>query len=111
VDGIVIGGERVAWAVFLGGASAELAEEPSMAHHAIDIHTHIVPADFPPYAGNSGGLRWPQMQPAPTCGHRNVIIDGDVFRTLTDECRDVNRRLGAMMAAGIERQVLSPMRG
>ena len=33
--------------------------------NAIDIHTHIVPAEFPAYAGKHvsefGGKQWPQM--------------------------------------------------
>ena len=28
---------------------------------AIDIHTHIVPAEFPAYAGKHGGAHWPSM--------------------------------------------------
>jgi aminocarboxymuconate-semialdehyde decarboxylase len=43
------------------------------------------------------------------CGHRSVIIDGKVFRTVSQECWDIDRRRDAMAAAGISRQVLSPM--
>ena len=81
----------------------------SMTFHAIDIHTHIVPAEFPAYAGKHGGAHWPHMQPAHDCHHKNVIIDGKNFRTVTDECWDIERRLEAMAAMGIARQVLSPM--
>jgi aminocarboxymuconate-semialdehyde decarboxylase len=75
---------------------------------AIDIHTHVVPFDFPAYCGCHGAARWPQMQAA-DCGHRSVIIDGKVFRTVSQECWDIDRRRAAMAAAGISRQVLSPM--
>jgi aminocarboxymuconate-semialdehyde decarboxylase len=76
---------------------------------AIDIHTHIVPFDFPPYAGQIASAKWPQMVAGHSCHHRNVMIDGKVFRTVTDECWDVGRRLERMAATGISRQVLSPM--
>jgi aminocarboxymuconate-semialdehyde decarboxylase len=75
---------------------------------AIDIHTHVVPIDFPAYGGRHGEARWPQMRDA-DCGHRSVIIDGKVFRTVSRECWDIDRRRAAMTAAGISHQVLSPM--
>ncbi len=77
--------------------------------NAIDIHTHIVPAEFPAYAGRHGGAQWPSMAPAHDCHHRQVIIDGKNFRTVTDECWDVERRADAMARMSIARQVLSPM--
>lgn len=86
-----------------------------MAHHhpAIDIHTHIVPAEFPAYAGKHvtqhGGALWPQMAAAHDCHHKNVMIDGKNFRTVTDECWDVDRRAEGMAHMNIARQVLSPM--
>jgi aminocarboxymuconate-semialdehyde decarboxylase len=75
---------------------------------AIDIHSHVVPQTYPPYAGSGTGARWPQMT-EPCCGRSNVVIDGKVFRTVTDECWDIGRRIEAMQRAGIGRQVLSPM--
>jgi aminocarboxymuconate-semialdehyde decarboxylase len=77
--------------------------------NAIDIHTHVVPAQFPPYAGRHADARWPQMQETPDCRHRNVIIEGRNFRTVSEACWDVERRIEAMTQAGIARQVLSPM--
>ncbi len=76
---------------------------------AIDIHTHIVPYDFPAYSGSSAGASWPSMAACPECRHRNVMIDGKVFRTVSHECWDVEQRLHQMEATGIGRQVLSPM--
>jgi aminocarboxymuconate-semialdehyde decarboxylase len=75
----------------------------------IDIHTHIVPHTFPAYAGRHANVRWPSMAPAHDCRHCNVMIAGKVFRTVTDECWSLSRRLEAMAASRIERQVLSPM--
>jgi aminocarboxymuconate-semialdehyde decarboxylase len=80
-----------------------------MTQVAIDIHTHIVPAEFPAYAGKHGGAHWPHMAPAHDCHHKNVMIDGKNFRTVTDECWDVERRQESMARMGIARQVLSPM--
>ena len=80
-----------------------------MTHAAIDIHTHIVPAEFPAYAGKHGGAQWPHMASAHDCHHKNVMIDGKNFRTVSDECWDVERRAEAMAQMGIARQVLSPM--
>jgi len=72
-------------------------------------HTHIVPASFPAYAGRHANVRWPQMEPGPTCRHCNVMIAGKVFRTVTDECWSLDRRLEAMAKSRVARQVLSPM--
>jgi aminocarboxymuconate-semialdehyde decarboxylase len=80
---------------------------------AIDIHTHIVPAEFPAYAGKHvtqfGGAQWPQMAAAHDCRHKHVMIDGKNFRTVSDACWDVGSRIAAMSEMGIARQVLSPM--
>jgi aminocarboxymuconate-semialdehyde decarboxylase len=80
-----------------------------MTADAIDIHTHIVPASFPAYAGRHGGGRWPSMAPAHDCHHSNVMIAGKVFRTVSDHSWSIERRLEVMEAARIGRQVLSPM--
>lgn len=76
---------------------------------AIDIHTHVVPFDFPDYPGGGAGHKWPQMACGPDCGHRHVMIDGKVFRTVAAEAWDVGRRVEQMAASGVARQVLSPM--
>src|SRR6266852_3833708 len=72
---------------------------------AIDIHTHIVPARFPAYAGKHTNVRWPRMAAGSDCRHCNVMIAGKVFRTVTDECWNVDRRLEAMAASRVARQV------
>jgi aminocarboxymuconate-semialdehyde decarboxylase len=76
---------------------------------AVDIHTHIVPASFPAYAGRHANVRWPQMAAGSDCRHCNVMIAGKVFRTVSDECWSIDRRLEAMAASRVARQVLSPM--
>lgn len=76
---------------------------------AIDVHTHVVPFDLPSCPGASGAQRWPAMRPGDDCGHRNVMIAGKLFRTVSEACWDVSRRVQAMDATGIAVQVLSPM--
>jgi aminocarboxymuconate-semialdehyde decarboxylase len=76
---------------------------------SVDIHTHIVPASFPAYAGRHSNVRWPSMAPAHDCHHCNVMIAGKVFRTVSDHSWSLERRLEVMEASRIERQVLSPM--
>jgi aminocarboxymuconate-semialdehyde decarboxylase len=75
---------------------------------AIDAHSHVVPEHLPEFPGPERPALWPSMAPA-TPGHRNVMIAGQVFRTVSDRCWDETRRCDDMTAAGIARQVLSPM--
>jgi aminocarboxymuconate-semialdehyde decarboxylase len=74
----------------------------------IDIHTHIVPESFPPYAGKGKDVPWPAMAPAQAC-HRHVMISGKVYRTVADGCWSVPRRLEDMGRMRIARQAISPM--
>ena len=75
---------------------------------AIDIHSHVVPADFPKYAGRNADVAWPSCCPA-SCGHRHVMLRGKLFRTVPDASWDVARRIEDMDRTGIARQALSPM--
>lgn len=74
----------------------------------IDVHTHFVPGAFPAYAGTGAGVRWPSMAPAHAC-HRHVMLDGQVYRTVSHQCWEPSVRLADMERTGVERQVLSPM--
>ncbi|MBK5355814.1 amidohydrolase [Pseudomonas sp. TH41] len=74
----------------------------------IDMHTHIVPADFPAYPGRQKNHGWPCMH----CGeghHRTVMIGDKPFREVSSNAWDTSRRLEEMAAEGVDRQVLSPM--
>jgi aminocarboxymuconate-semialdehyde decarboxylase len=75
---------------------------------AIDVHTHIVPEDFPPYAGSARDVPWPSMAPAHAC-HRHVMISGKVYRTVSDGGWSVPRRIEDMNRMRVACQVLSPM--
>jgi aminocarboxymuconate-semialdehyde decarboxylase len=74
----------------------------------IDVHTHVVPENFPAYAGKGAGVPWPSMVPAQAC-HRHVMISGKVYRTVADGCWSVPRRLSQMGEMHISCQAISPM--
>jgi aminocarboxymuconate-semialdehyde decarboxylase len=75
---------------------------------SIDVHTHIVPENFPPYAGKGRDVPWPSMAEAQAC-HRHVMISGKVYRTVSDGCWSVPRRIEDMDRTRVARQALSPM--
>ena len=77
-------------------------------NESIDVHTHVVPENFPPYAGKGRDLPWPSMAEAHAC-HRHVMISGKVYRTVSDGCWSVPRRIEDMGKMGVARQVISPM--
>ena len=74
----------------------------------IDVHTHVVPEDFPAYIGRHVTAPWPSMAPAQAC-HRHVMVSGKVYRTVSHQCWNCGVRLSDMDRLSIERQVLSPM--
>ena len=74
----------------------------------IDIHTHIVPETFPPYVGKNVNVPWPSMADAHAC-HKHVMIQGKVYRTVSDGSWSVPRRLSDMGEMQIARQAISPM--
>ncbi|MBI3372515.1 MAG: amidohydrolase [Betaproteobacteria bacterium] len=79
-----------------------------MMNDSIDIHTHVVPENFPAYAGNGANVPWPSMAPAHAC-HRHVMISGKVYRTVADGSWSAARRLENMGPMRVARQALSPM--
>ena len=74
----------------------------------IDVHTHVVPQDFPAYSGRHAATPWPSMAPAQAC-HRHVMVSGKVYRTVSHQCWDCAVRRDDMQRRGVTRQVLSPM--
>jgi aminocarboxymuconate-semialdehyde decarboxylase len=74
----------------------------------IDVHTHVVPESFPPYAGKGRDVPWPSMAEAHAC-HKHVMISGKVYRTVADGCWSVPRRIEDMGGMRVTRQALSPM--
>src|SRR3954468_13173556 len=74
----------------------------------IDTHTHVIPESFPAYIGGQLPADWPSMAPAQAC-HRNVMISGKVYRTVSDKCWDTGKRLADLPGMGLKLQVVSPM--
>ena len=77
-------------------------------NEVIDIHTHIVPEKFPPYAGKGKDVPWPSMADADAC-HKHVMILGKLYRTVSDGSWSVPRRIEEMGGMGVTRQAISPM--
>lgn len=74
----------------------------------IDTHAHVVPENFPAYIGARMPADWPSMAPAHPC-HRHVMIAGKNYRTVSDKCWDVAKRLEDLPGMGLDLQVISPM--
>ncbi|MDB5618170.1 amidohydrolase family protein [Tardiphaga sp.] len=74
----------------------------------IDIHAHVVPASFPLYMGATVPADWPSMADAKPC-HKHVMMAGRVYRTVSDRCWDVGKRVADMAEMGLSLQAISPM--
>lgn len=74
----------------------------------IDVHAHVVPEHFPAYVGASVPAQWPSTAPAHEC-HRHVMIAGKNYRTVSDKCWSVPKRLADLQAMELDLQVVSPM--
>jgi aminocarboxymuconate-semialdehyde decarboxylase len=74
----------------------------------IDVHNHVVPEQFPKYAGKEANVPWPSMADAHAC-HKHVMISGKVYRTVSDGCWSAPRRIEDMGKQGVSRQAISPM--
>src|SRR5690349_3145238 len=58
--------------------------------------------------GSAVPAEWPSMEAAQPC-HRNVMISGKVYRTVSDRCWDTGKRLADFPAMGLALQAVSPM--
>ena len=74
----------------------------------VDIHAHIVPATFPSYLKGPRPAGWPSTETAQPC-HRHVVIDGRTYRTVSDRCWDVPKRLADMDGMALSLQAISAM--
>jgi aminocarboxymuconate-semialdehyde decarboxylase len=84
-----------------------IVRQPSH-YGCIDIHTHVVPHDFPAYVGRHPDAAWPSMHDGGPC-HRQVVISSKVYRTVSNQAWDVDVRRDDMDRIDVGRQVLSPM--
>jgi aminocarboxymuconate-semialdehyde decarboxylase len=72
----------------------------------IDVHCHVVPADFP--AAPQSCERWPHMDHRAN-NQAGVMIAGKEFRLVDSRCWDTARRIADMNGEDVGKQVLSPM--
>jgi aminocarboxymuconate-semialdehyde decarboxylase len=75
---------------------------------AVDVHSHVVPQDFPSYLGSKTPPQWPSMAPAHEC-HRSVMIDGKLYRTVSDRAWTTAKRLADLPGMGLNVQAISAM--
>ena len=74
----------------------------------IDMHTHIVPKDFPLQPDRLSGDAFPSMAPKDE-ERSTIMIGGEEYRTVRNVCWDALKRATEMMSQGTDRQVLSPL--
>jgi aminocarboxymuconate-semialdehyde decarboxylase len=77
----------------------------------IDLHTHILPPQWPNLAEKYGYGRWVQMvrehDESGGCCRGRLLIDGDPFRVVKPNCFDHAVRLAEIDEVGVGVQVLS----
>lgn len=74
----------------------------------VDFHTHIIPEDIPNFEEKFGGERWPTLEKTCSCG-ANIMVAGKVFREVTNQVWDPEKRIKDMDEEGVDIQVLSPI--
>lgn len=74
----------------------------------VDFHTHIIPENFPDMASKYSGDQWPSLKKTCDCG-AEILVEGKVFRKITDQAWDIETRIQDMDHEGVDIQVLSPI--
>ncbi len=72
----------------------------------IDIHTHILPKDWPDLKEKYGYGGFVQLDHYKPCCAK-MMVDGKVFREIKSNCWDADERMKDCDAAGVSMQVLS----
>lgn len=77
----------------------------------IDAHAHHFPTGLPDLAARTGDERWPSLREGGGLGEGGATImrGDDRFRRVTAACHDPAVRLAELEAAGVDRQVISPV--
>jgi aminocarboxymuconate-semialdehyde decarboxylase len=72
----------------------------------IDVHTHVLPPDWPNLRARYGYGGWVQLEEhGPGCAH--MMLDGRFFRAVQSNCWDPGMRIDECDAHGVHVQVLS----
>ena len=77
-----------------------------MSATVVDLHTHILPEDWPDLAEKFGYGGWVSLEKCADC-RANMLIDGTVFRQVDDRTWCPQRRLHDCDECGVDMQVLS----
>jgi aminocarboxymuconate-semialdehyde decarboxylase len=72
----------------------------------IDVHSHVLPAEWPDLAERYGDPRWPRLERADGCSAR-IMVGERPFRDVDERLFDAGARAAAMERTGVDRQVLS----
>ena len=75
-------------------------------HHTIDLHTHILPENWPDLSERYGCGGWVQLEHHKPCCAK-MIVDGAEFREIQSDCWDPAVRLRDCDRDGVDMQVLS----
>src|SRR6185437_13220620 len=74
----------------------------------IDVHCHIVPAEFPAVPPTCGAEKWLSMQHRAN-NEAMVMSGGKEFRLIDSRCWDRARRIADMDGEDVGMQAISPM--
>ena len=81
-----------------------------MTSPTVDLHAHHFPTGLGDFAARTGDARWPSLRVDEGTGTGDLIMRGpDVFRRVTPACHSAGVRIGELEAAGVDRQVISPV--
>jgi aminocarboxymuconate-semialdehyde decarboxylase len=72
----------------------------------VDVHSHILPPQWPDLVERYGDPRWPRLEQVDGCSAR-IMVEGKPFRDVDERLFVVERRLAEMERTGVDRQVLS----
>ena len=76
-------------------------------HGVIDLHTHGLPPRLPAFGRRYAGS-WPEVVATGPCT-ADIVLGGRHFRSITDQCWNLERRITDMDAEDVVRQVISPI--
>lgn len=74
----------------------------------VDFHTHIYPFELPDFSEKYSDHKWPVLQQKCSCG-ADIMVSGKVFREVTDQVWDPEKRIDDMKKEGVDMQVISPV--